>query len=313
MATNRIDPQTRLGYVHLTVSDLGVALPFYTATLGFRLHRRTGDTAWLGAGGEDLLVLTENPGAKNPRHATGLYHFAILVPSRLELARSLARLAEVQAPLQGFADHLVSEAIYLADPDGNGIEIYRDRPRSEWHDERGRLLMATDPLDVRGVLAELEGHPESWKGLHPGTVLGHMHLQVSHVRPAEAFYRQVLGMDVMINMGTASFVSAGGYHHHIGMNTWQSAGAPPPPADSIGLRYFTVQLPGDESLRQLMDRVYAAGIGLEETEQGLLVRDPSHNGLVLTTARRRRDAESKAQETPERVEDAAVSVGAARQ
>ncbi len=285
MATNRIDSQTRLGFVHLTVSDLGIALTFYQDTLGFKLHRHEGDTAWLGAGGEDLLVLTENPEAKHLRYATGLYHFAILVPSRLELARSLARLAEVQAPLQGFADHLVSEAIYLADPDGNGIEIYRDRPRSEWHDERGRFRMATDPLDVRGVLGELEGHPEAWKGLDPGTVLGHMHLQVSHVRPAEAFYRDVLGMDVMVNMGTASFVSAGGYHHHVGMNTWQSAGAPPPPPYSIGLRYFTVQLPGEEPLRQVTDRLYTAGLKLEETEQGLLVRDPSQNGLVLTTVR----------------------------
>ncbi len=283
--TNRIDAKTRLGYVHLTVSDLDALLPFYQEVLGFELHRREGGTAYLGAGREDLVVLTENPEARRPGRATGLYHFAILTPSRLELAQSLRRLAETQAPLQGFADHGVSEAIYLADPDGNGIEVYRDRPRKDWYDASGRFRMGTDPLDVRGVLAELEKVDGKWQGLNPDTVLGHMHLQIAQVKPVEAFYRDVLGMDVMMNWGTASFVSAGGYHHHIGMNTWNSAGAPPPPPDSLGLRYFTMQIPDSAAASRIADNVHEAGLNLQETEEGLLVQDPSKNGIVLTTVR----------------------------
>jgi len=150
-----IHPDAKIGAVHLTVANLDRSLDFYQNQLGFKLHRREGDTARLGAGGRDLLVLTQIPEAPHPRGTTGLYHFAILVPSRLELARSLRRIAETRTPVQGFSDHLVSEAIYLPDPDGNGIEIYRDRPRDEWPRDDGRLRMATDPLDIDGILAEL--------------------------------------------------------------------------------------------------------------------------------------------------------------
>jgi catechol 2,3-dioxygenase len=279
---NTISPKTKLGYVSLTVPDLDRSLPFYREVLGFKLHGREGDTARLGAGKGDLLVLKENPEAKHPAFATGLYHFAILVPSRLELARSLKQMADMGTAFQGFADHGVSEAIYLADPDGNGIEVYRDRPKSEWYDSRGRFHMTTAPLDMEGVMRELEQDPQKWSGFDKDTVLGHMHLQVSSVKPAEAFYRSVLGMGLMLNWGTASFVSAGGYHHHIGMNIWNSAGAPPPPPDAAGLRYFTVKLPDADSLAQIADRVHAAGLPLTETEEGLSVADPSSNGIVLT-------------------------------
>ncbi len=280
-----IHPATTLGYVHLNVSDFNKSLPFYQEVLGFQLHRREGDTAYLGAGGGDILALTERHGAVKPEFATGLYHFAVLVPSRVDLARSLRRLIETEYPLQGFADHLVSEAIYLADPDGNGIEVYRDRPRAEWYDARGKIKMATDPLDVRGVLAELNGQDAAWRGFDAATKLGHMHLQVANVRAAQAFYSNVLGFDLVMMYGpSAAFVSAGGYHHHIGMNTWNSAGAPPPPPESIGLREFVVRLPNLTELRKVIDRVRAAGSAVEEQDAGLRVRDPSQIAVVLTAA-----------------------------
>lgn len=278
-----IHPDTTLGYVHVNISDLTKALSFYQEVLGFQVHRRKGDTAYLGAGGADLLALTERPEAARPEFATGLYHFAILVPSRVALARSLRSLAETDYPLQGFADHLVSEAIYLADPDGNGIEVYRDRPRNEWYVERGNIKMATDPLDVRGVLAELDGQDNTRRGLDAATKLGHIHLKVANARQAQVFYTNVLGFDLMMMYGpSAAFVSAGGYHHHIGMNTWNSAGALPPPPESIGLRYFITRLPIMQELGRVVDRVRAAGVAIEETDEGLLVGDPSQNAIVLT-------------------------------
>ena len=287
MTANSIHPDATLGHVHLNISDFNQSLPFYQKVLGFQVHRRAGDTAYLGAGKDDILVLTERRGGVKPRYATGLYHFAVLVPSRVELARSLRRLAETEYPLQGFADHLVSEAIYLADPDGNGIEIYRDRPRSEWYDAQGNLQMATDPLDVRGVLAELNGRDGAGRGLDAGTKLGHMHLQVADVRTAQAFYTNVLGFDLIMMYGpSAAFVSAGGYHHHVGLNTWNSAGAPPPPPESIGLREFVVRLPNLIELGKVIDRVHTAGLAIEEQDEGVLARDPSQNAVVLTTAGR---------------------------
>ncbi len=281
--TSSIHPDTHLGYVHLTVRDLKKSIAFYQSVLGFKLHQQNGDTARLGGGGADLLILTENPSAPIVRRATGLYHFAILVPSRVNLALVLKNISDTDTPVQGFSDHLVSEAIYLADLDGNGIEVYRDRPRSEWYDSNGNFRMASDPLDLRSLLGELDGKEDTWSGLDPKTVLGHMHLQIADVRRDQAFYRDVLGFDVMMNMGSASFVSAGGYHHHIGMNIWNSAGAPPPPPDAVGLRYFTVQLPNRDGLSKTIDRVRNAGVPVDETESGLLVRDPSQNSVVLTT------------------------------
>ena len=192
-------------------------------------------------------------------------------------------MADTQYPLQGFADHLVSEAIYLADPDGNGIEVYRDRPRSEWYDAQGKIRMASDPLDIRGILAELEGEEGAWRGFDAGTQLGHMHLQVANVAAAQEFYTRVIGFDLIMRYGpSAAFVSAGGYHHHIGMNTWNSAGAPPPPRESIGLRYFVTRLPNLAELGKVLDRVQAAGIVAEEQDEGVLVRDPSQIGMLLT-------------------------------
>lgn len=280
---NSIDANTTLDFVHLTVSDFNRALPFYQEVLGLQLNRQQNGTAHLGAGGKDIVVLTENPSAKRARRTSGLYHFAILVPSRFALAQSLKRIVEKQVPVQGFADHIVSEAIYLPDPDGNGIEIYRDRPRDDWYDAQGNFLIGTEPLDIDNLLAELDGPDQTWRGFDPATKLGHMHLHVANIAAAEKFYIDTLGFDLMARYGpSASFTSAGGYHHHIAFNTWAGVGVPPPPPDSIGLREYVVRLPNPDALNQVADRIHHAGISIEETEAGLRVRDPSQNAMILS-------------------------------
>ena len=279
-------PDTKMGPVALTVSDLGRSIRFYVNTLGFTLIQREDHWASLGAGGDALLDLVELPGARpKPPRTTGLYHFAILLPSRLDLARSLRHLAEARWPLQGAADHLVSEALYLADPDGNGIEIYRDRPRSEWLYRAGQVQMATDPLDIDGVLGELAQDGRQWEGLPAGAVIGHVHLHVADLRQAEDFYCGVLGFDVMQRgYPGALFVSAGGYHHHLGLNTWAGAGAPPQPSGTAGLRHYAILLPDSPSLASVLDRLERARISVEPLQNGWLLRDPSHNGLWLVAA-----------------------------
>jgi len=185
----------------------------------------------------------------------------VLVPSRRDLAFALRRLADERWPLDGASDHLVSEALYLSDPDGNGIEIYRDRPRGDWPYEDGRLQMATNALDLRNLLGELEGAGGPQRQAPPGTTIGHVHLQVAEIEHSEEFYSGLLGFDVVVrSYPGALFVSAGGYHHHIGMNTWHSAGSSPPRPGSVGLRSFEVKLPDDEELRRILTRVRAAGV-----------------------------------------------------
>jgi catechol 2,3-dioxygenase len=280
-----IHPETAIGYVHLTVSNLGRSLTFYQNILGFRLHRRDGDTGYLGAGGPDLLLLTERPGAQ-PRlpRTTGLYHFAILVPSRADLAQVLLHFVKTRTQLQGLSDHLVSEAIYLADPDGNGIEIYSDRPRSTWQLDGTMVRMDSKAIDVEGLLSE-SGRDDAWSGLSAETVIGHVHLQVADLAEAQAFYVGVLGFDIIQRYGSqALFVSAGGYHHHIGLNTWAGIGAPSPPADVAGLRTFVVRLPDESELARLTGRVREAGLAFEEKPEGVLMRDPSQNCLLLASA-----------------------------
>lgn len=279
-----IHPETKIGAVSLAVADLERSLDFYQNHIGFRLQRRENGLAYLGADGEHpLLVLAEKKNARPARRVTGLYHFAILVPSRLQLAYSLRQLAETRTPLQGFSDHLVSEAIYLADPDENGIEIYRDRPRQEWYDADGRFQMGNAPLDVDDILAELSAESEPWNGLHPDTVIGHVHLHVAAIKPAEDFYLDVIGFDLMLRFGpSASFVSAGGYHHHLAFNTWAGLGAPPPAPDMAGLNWYEVQLPTAAERDQIVERVRQAGLPVEEQPNGLLLRDPAQNTILLT-------------------------------
>jgi len=289
MTGPQIDPAATIGAVHLTVSDLERSVRFYEDRFGFTLSSRDGPVARLRASGDagDLLVLTEVPGARREPRATGLYHVAILVPSRLDLAVALRRLTEANQRFAGFADHLVSEALYLADPDGNGIEIYRDRPRDEWPREAdGSYRLDNLPLDLDGLIGELRNDEAGgWRGLPSGTRIGHVHLQVADVKAAEAFYTGVIGMNVTARYGSsASFMAAGGYHHHVGVNTWASLGASPPPPGSAGLRHFEIAVPSKAERDRIEDRVARAGGPIEEASGGIRTRDPSGNGIVLVAA-----------------------------
>jgi catechol 2,3-dioxygenase len=237
-----------IGRVSLTVRDLDRSVMFYRDVLGFTETGSPKEGAASTAialsppGGRVLIELHENTNAiPKPRRSTGLYHFAILVPSRSALGRSLRRLSEKQWPLSGASDHLVSEALYLDDPDGLGIEIYRDRPRAEWPVRNGQLLMATDPLDLHSVHDE-PGAESPWSGLEAATVMGHVHLHVPHLDTADQFYCGRIGFEPTVRgYPGALFVAAGGYHHHLGLNTWTGIGAPPPPEHAVGLRSFTIE------------------------------------------------------------------------
>lgn len=279
-----MNPESMLGPVHLAVADLDRSMEFYGGVLGLSARTDNGATTLTADGRTPIVVLHPDRKTKpKPPHTTGLYHYALLVPTRADLARTLLRLAEARYPIEGASDHLVSEALYLPDPDGNGIEIYADRPRSAWPTRGGRLQMATDPLDVQGLLREVSGNPP-WKGLAAGTRVGHVHLHVADLAKAEAFYRDVLGLDLVLHFGrSAAFLSVGGYHHHIGLNTWAGEGAPPPPPDAAGLRFFTLTLEDGDELDRLIARFAGAGLAPKDQDGGLLVRDPSGNAIVVPT------------------------------
>ena len=283
--TTSIHSDTALGAVALTVSDLARSRQFYEQAIGLRASELDdGAIALAAADGPPLVVLHGDSAApKLDRRATGLYHLAILLPSRLDLAFALARLAEARWPLDGASDHLVSEALYLSDPDGNGIEIYRDRPRDEWRYANGALEMSTLPLDLRDVLDELSRATGPQPVAPSGTKIGHVHLQVADVAEAEEFYSGVLGFDVMVRgYPGALFVSAGGYHHHLGLNTWHSAGSGPPAPGSVGLRLYEVRLPDDQELARVLGRIKDAGVTTSSAHDGTLVQDPSGNSILLT-------------------------------
>jgi catechol 2,3-dioxygenase len=278
-----IAPQTTVGPVHLTVSDLDRSLLYYGDAIGLETLESGMGRASLGSAGRELLVLVEEPGAKPAPSYTGLFHFALLVPDRPALARWLAHAARDRVGLTGLSDHRVSEAIYLRDPDYHGIEIYADRPRESWDGEVAEI-MTTLPLDVDDLLAEL-GDPETepFDRLADGTVMGHVHLQVSEIPGTTAFYRDLLGFDLTAQVPQAAFLSAGGYHHHIGANTWQSAGAAPPPPGSAALRHATIVLPDVAERDRVAGTISDAGLDLDEGgDDGPVVRDPSGNALLLT-------------------------------
>jgi catechol 2,3-dioxygenase len=268
-----VPPETRMGAVHLTVADLDRSLGYYETQIGLRVHARQDGRAQLGTGGEDLLVLTEEPGAKPADGYSGLFHFALLVPERIDLARWLAHAARDRVALSGLSDHFVSEAIYLRDPDHHGIEIYADRPRELWEGQVG-MRLTTEPLDTNDLLATLEDPvAESFDGLAGGTVMGHVHLCVADVERTVEYYRDVVGFGLMAQLGDqAAFLSAGGYHHHLGGNTWQSAGRPYAPEGYARLTQMTIVLPDEASREALAERV-----------GGTEVRDPSGIPVALTT------------------------------
>ncbi len=285
----RMPDGTRMGAVELAVADLERSIAYYEQAIGLRVHDRGDARAVLGAGAEDLLGLEERPGAKPARGFSGLYHFALLLPKRPDLARFLAHASRERIPLVGISDHFVSEAIYLSDPDEHGIEIYWDRPRSVWEGQVAKR-MTSIPLDVPDLLGELtDAATEPFEGLPPGTQMGHVHLRVSEISVTIAFYRDVLGFDLMAALGdTAAFLAAGGYHHHIGANTWESRGARQAPADAATLLHASILLPDAAAQTRAAERAAVAGAEPVSVAGGVLLRDPSGNPLLLRSPQEKR-------------------------
>jgi catechol 2,3-dioxygenase len=279
--STKLAPETRLGAVELSVTDLGRSIPFYEEAIGLKVREADERQAFLGAGGEDLLVLVQEPEARRAGRHAGLYHFALLHPSRLELARAAARLAVTQTPIQGASDHGISEAIYLPDPDGNGIELAADRPREQWPD-LSVMSGGPDPLDLAALLETVS--EEDPRPADLSTTIGHLHLHVGDLDASTRFYVDVVGFDVMTHLPSAVFVAAGGYHHHVGFNTWRGPGVPPAPEGVVGLRHFTVVMRDAAELDALRSRAARAGVPVEETAGGPVLRDPSGNALLFAVA-----------------------------
>lgn len=275
-----LSSDTHIGWVRLRVGDLERSLAFYQGILGLELSRDDGSTVTLG----NLLVLEEHPGiARRPARpvTTGLYHVALLVPDRRELGRSLLGLHGAGYPLRGMSDHAVSESLYLDDPDGNGLEIYADRPRSAWPVRNGVVQMTVDPMDVEGVKTAGRQRPEPWTGLPPETVVGHVHFTVSALGPAVAFYRDVIGFDVMMSIPSLVAVSAGGYHHHLNLNTWAGE-RPGEDSDRVaGLSSWELRVPDQKARTALVERVTAAG-ALSSSANGVGATDPDAVRITIS-------------------------------
>jgi len=288
-------PSLALGPLRLAVADLDATAAFYERVIGLRRLGETGDgavrlgAARAGADPRPALVELVADAAARPRArgSSGLFHLALLVPDRRALAEALRRIAAAGWRLDGASDHLVSEALYLSDPEGNGIELYRDRPREEWRRaENGELAMATLPLDLDDLLGEralLAAAPADDPGMPTGTTLGHVHLQVSDLAAAEAFYAGALGFDVMVRgYPGALFVAADGYHHHVGLNTWATAGGPPADPSSRGLRDFAIRFASAEERERVTQAVAEAGYALREERDAAVVTDPFGISVRLT-------------------------------
>ena len=282
----RLPEATHLGRVRLQVADLDRSVAFYGQVLGLRVLGRTAETVSLGTHGEDreIVHLREMRSARAvPRRGLlGLYHFAILLPNRAALGRFLAHLGEIGA-YAGMSDHFVSEAIYLTDPDGLGIEVYADRPRDAWRYDEGQLYMTTNHLNVEDVIAA--GGAEKWSGMPSGTVLGHVHLYVDDIAKAEDFYHNALGFDKVVwSYPGALFMSAGGYHHHLGTNTW-ARGAPPASNVDARLLEWEIIVPTVEDAKQAAQHVEASGYPVKEDNGEWILTDPWGTNLRLMAER----------------------------
>jgi catechol 2,3-dioxygenase len=276
----------RLGPVHLTVTDLDRSIRFYERSIGVRTHRHesSGAHAVLGTGGEDLLVLVEQPGARPAGRHAGLYHFALLHPSRLELARATKRLIANRTPISGASDHNISEAIYLPDPDGNGIELAADRPREHWGDlSDPTAIGGPTPLDMQDLLAPVADEDPQAEA-SPELKVGHVHLHVGDIDGALRFWRDGVGFQVMTRFPSAAFIAAGGYHHHLGLNTWRGEGVPPQPDGVVGLRHWTILLEDAANVAAARQRVESTGAKVEERPGGFLARDPWRNAVEVAGA-----------------------------
>ncbi|MFC5702606.1 VOC family protein [Cohnella faecalis] len=272
-------PNVFVGEIRIKVMELDRAVSFYETIIGLKVLERSAGSAVLTADGKSPLVTLEQPKDVIPlagRHS-GLYHFALLLPTRADLAVFLRHLIQTGYPF-GAADHYVSEALYITDPDGNGIEVYGDRPSSVWKWENDFVEMATLQLDARGILEESS---EPWNGLPAGTIMGHIHLHVGDLKQAERFYNDILGFKTVAYYPQAAFMSTGGYHHHIAINTWQGAGAPTPPKNMVGLNGYTLVFP-DEAARQRAIRLLEqSAVSVENKSDEYWTSDPAGNLIKL--------------------------------
>ncbi|KKB73610.1 MULTISPECIES: VOC family protein [Bacillus] len=286
--TKQIHPHTELGHVKLKVSNLERSISFYRDVIGLQVLKRNDKTAEFTADGmHPLLLIEEIPNAVvlPERSAAGLYHFAILLPNRKELGLALKNLLSSGVEI-GQGDHLVSEALYLSDPDQNGIEVYRDRPREGWkRDDEGNYVMGTEPVDIAGLLEE--AGDREWKGLPPETKIGHVHFHVRDLKEAREFYHSVLGFGIAgdYRFMSALFVSAGGYHHHIGLNVWAGQGAPFAPAEAAGMAYYTVLLPNQAELENTLDKLKSSGHAPRRKEGAWFVKDPASGVDIRLTVK----------------------------
>ncbi|MCP3740559.1 VOC family protein [Rossellomorea sp. BNER] len=274
-------PYTFVSQVDLKVENLERSLSFYKQVIGFQILEQSERKATLTADGKTPLLSIEQPEdvkGKEPR-TTGLYHFALLLPSRADLAKALQHFIKMNIRL-GASDHLVSEALYLDDPDGNGIEIYADRPSSTWSWKDGQVVMATEPLNAENLLTETNG--EQWNGLPQDTLMGHIHLHVSELEKTKEFYLEGLGFDLVTQYGSqALFISTGGYHHHIGLNTWNGIGAKSPSKNSAGMKWFSLVYPTEEARKNVVNQLKNIGAAIQEDNGEFNTEDPSGNRIRL--------------------------------
>ncbi|WP_404469898.1 VOC family protein [Sutcliffiella horikoshii] len=275
-------PTTYVQDVMINVENLQRSIEFYTAIIGFQLLEQTESKAVFSANGQTPLLTIVQPKDIKPKQqrTTGLYHFALLLPSRADLGSIIHHFIAKGVRLQGASDHLVSEALYLADPDGNGIEIYRDRPAEEWNWNESEVEMASMALDVEGVLKE--GQDTKWDGLPNETVMGHIHLHVSELKDTEQFYTEGLGFEVVTRYGAqALFISTERYHHHIGLNTWNGVGAPAPEGNSVGLVWFSLVFSSEEKKLAAVERLRSLGHKVDISDGQYFAMDPSGNRIKL--------------------------------
>jgi catechol 2,3-dioxygenase len=275
-------PNVYVSQIDLRVENLTRSILFYQNIIGLQILEQSETKAIFSSDGKTALLAIEQSEdviPKQPR-TTGLFHFALLLPNRQELGKYLGFLLQSGYPLQGASDHLVSEALYLADPDGNGIEIYIDRPSSTWNWRKDEVVMTSEPLDVESLLAE--GKSGSWKGLPVNTLMGHIHLHVSELERTKEFYCDGLGFNVVNRYGSqALFISSGTYHHHIGLNTWNGMGAPKPLLNSVGLIQYNLVFPNEEERLSAVERLGALGYAVLKQNGETITEDPSGNRIQL--------------------------------
>ncbi|MBM7620934.1 catechol 2,3-dioxygenase [Bacillus tianshenii] len=275
-------PNTFVGEVVITVADIDRSLAFYQEFIGFKVLKKSEKKATLTADGMTALLSIEQPEDVSPkgRRTTGLYHFAILLPDRRNLGSFIQHLIQNKHSIQGASDHLVSEALYMADPDGNGIEVYTDRPSSSWNWQGQEVEMTSEALDIQSILSESEG--TEWNGLPSGTRMGHIHLHVAELAESANFYTKGLGFDIVNRYGgQALFLSSGKYHHHIGLNTWNGVGAPKPENNSVGLKHFTLVIPSEEMFEKIISQLKDVSAEILKNDEGIFTIDPSGNRIKL--------------------------------